>query len=199
MAKSKTGTTDELLKTAEPIEGFKDLPRGEYEGHIKAGSAALVSKGNDQHSAKILLVVDDGGEQDGESQRYRQDLSSEFGMGLFLGVMKTLELGKPKDKKEMAKLLAETDDLRVRFFVGNKNEEYGANVYINELLEGGKHKADKDEEPEEPESNGDEDWTAESIADLSEKEMTKLAEDEGLDPDDFTWEELEAELVDILC
>jgi hypothetical protein len=133
--RNQGGGLDDFLRNGEAVAGFNNLPTGVYDGHIKPGSALLEVKQGGGERVTMFLIVDSG-EFEGREQRKRDDLTSQFGVNLFLGDLKAMELGEPKTKREFAEALAETDGLKVKFWVSEPKDEFPPKVRINELLEG---------------------------------------------------------------
>jgi len=194
-SKSSGGNIDSLFKTAVPSRGFRNLPTGTYDGFVKPGSAIIEpkSKGSSDYKASLVLIVSEEGDFENREQTARYDLSTEVGVSIFMGDLEAMELGKPSNLAEAAEMLSDSDDVPVEFWVSEPKDEFPPKVRINERLEEGE--ASEVEEPEETEEL----LTAKEIKAMSEDELTTLAKDNDLDPDDFeSWEDLAAELITLL-
>lgn len=160
-SKSSDGNS---LKGIEPSKGFTHLPKGSYEGYIKPGSWTFTEVQDKawKYKTSLTLVVD-AGEHEGETEFWRQNLN-DIGKSYLLGLLETLELGRPDTIVPGASdLAAESDNLRVRFYVTESKDEYGPEVYINELLEGEgsgmtNEEEEEEEASEETDESGDSDW-----------------------------------------
>jgi len=177
--------TDDFFRKGEPASGFNNLPEGTYEGYIKAGSAIIEPKDSGGHRASCTLVVTSPQEHEEREQVKRNDLSTQVGVNIFLGELKTLGFDQPKNVKEAAEMLAETDNVPVRFWVSPPQDDYPPKVRFNERLEGNGG-------PSEAPSAEEEYYTREEILAMDEEKICALNKEEelGLDPDDYdTWEE----------
>jgi hypothetical protein len=183
--KSGGSQLDTFIRNGEPVRGFSNLPTGVYDGYIKAGSAVLEPKEGGGDRVTMFLVVTAPDDYKDREQRKRDDLSTQFGYNLFLGDLTNMEFAAPTSREELGQILSETDNKAVRFWVGQSSGEFPPKVRINELLEdqGGAPAEESDV------------WSAEDIAGLSEADKEALAKQNDINPDDFTWEELDEKLV----
>lgn len=182
---------DSMFANGEPAERFYNLPSGTYEGIIKAGSALIEEKPDQKGSyrASCVLVVTEDGEYEDKEQQARFDLSTQIGVNIFLGELDTLEIDKPDNLRDAGDALSEMDGLAVRFWVSEPKDEFPPKVRFNEKLEstnGGR-----------PETASVE-YTKKDIKAMSEDELTALAKENNLNPDDYSWEELEEKLIEEL-
>ena len=185
--RSQESSLDDFLRNGTPVRGFNNLPTGTYDGHIKAGSALLEEKENGGKRVTMFLVVDSGDFKDRE-QRKRDDLTSEFGVNLFLGDLEAMELAVPTTTREFADVLAETDNLKVKFWVGKPSDEYPPKVRINELLEGSSKSETKDESPEPASDTPTKKEIRQLGKDEDEEGLQKIIDDEALDIDQDTFD-----------
>jgi len=136
---NRSSNIDELFANGEPAEKFSNLPGNKtYEGHIKAGSAIIEPKSDskDDYRASFILIVTSPKEYKDRQQMARFDLSTQIGVNIFLAELETMELGAPSSLKEAAEMLEETDEVPVRFWVSEPEDEFPPKVRINERLEG---------------------------------------------------------------
>jgi len=191
-------STDKLFADGVPSR-FSNLPEGTYDGYIKPGSFIIEPKEDGSgHRALCSLIVTSPEEFEGRTQVKRSDLSTQIGVNIFLGELETLEFDQPASLEEASELLAETDNIPVRFWVGPQNDEYPPKVRFNERLEGegGREDEAEDESEDETEDESEEEeseYTKKDIKKMDEEALTQLIEDEALDidPDDYdTWPEV---------
>lgn len=147
MKKTATSVSDidALFASGVPSVGFVHLPEGDYEGRIKAGSAVIETKDNGGHRMTLTLQTTSPSKYVNREERYYCDLSTQVGVNIFLGLLETLQLGKPTSLAEAAELLAQTDDLLVKFHVAAAKDDYPPKVYINERLEEGEGNVGEEE------------------------------------------------------
>jgi len=191
--KTKKSNGSKLFSGTKPISGFSNLPAGTYEGYIKPGSAVLEPKPDGGgYRAKLVLVATSPDEYENREQRYSQDLTSEFGKGLFLGMLETLGFNAEIDTiEDAAEIMAQTDNIPVRFWVGEPRDEFPPRVSINDRLddEDGEDTENEDEDADGTEE--EEEYTKKDIKKMSDEELDELAEELDLDPDEYdTYKEL---------
>jgi len=199
--KSSGGNIDALFKGATPSRGFRNLPTGTYEGFVKPGSAIMEpkSKGSQDYKASLVLVVSEDGDLQGREQTARYDLSTQVGVDIFTGDLEAMELGKPESLAEAAEMLADSDGISVEFWVSEPKDDYPPKVRISERLEGDADTSTYDDSDDDDADDADGSLSAEDIRAMSEEELTELAADNDLNPDDYeTWEELADVLVNLL-
>jgi len=193
-----TSSIDQMFAAGEPAEGFFNLPGNKvYDGFIKPESAIIELKvrGGDDYRARYTAVVTSPEEFKDKEQVARFDLSTQIGVNIFLGELETLELGKPGSLREAAEMLPEMDNVPIRFWVSEPRDENPPKVRINERLEEGNRGKDEDEDEEEEEVE----YTKKQIKAMSDKELDELADECGLDPDDYeTYPELAEALIEEL-
>jgi len=199
----KSSETDDYFREGEPSR-FSNLPKGTYDGYVKAGSWLIEAKESGGHRSLCTLVVTSPEEFKNRVQVKRDDLSTQVGVNIFLGELEALELGQPKSLRECSEILADTDNLRVRFWVGEPRDENPPKVRFNERLEeanGAEEDEDVDEDAEEETEEKSKkkgkskknEYTKKEIRSMDEDELTELIENEGLDidPDDFdSWDDV---------
>lgn len=248
---SSSAEIDRLFADGEPAEKFSNLPTGTYDGIIKPGSAVIEPKrdASHQYRASLSLVVTEPEEFKDRTQLARYDLSTQIGVNIFLAELATLDVGQPKNLKEAAEMMEETDNLPVRFWVSEPQDEFPPKVRINERLEGngndGGSSSGGDDNPfdigdrvtaaiddedypgevisivsndtvevkfddgdvqdcdigdvEDEKAGKAPEYTADEINDMDESDLTELAKENDMDPDDHdTWEDLAAALIDEL-
>ena len=201
--KSKKSNGNKLFSGVKPVSGFSNLPQGTYEGYIKPGSALLEPKQDGSgYRAVMTFIVSSPEEYENRSQRYSQDLTSDFGKGLFLGMLETLGFNPEiETDEEAADILSQTDNIPIRFWVGEEKDEFPPRVSINERLEDEDAEDTEDEDVEDVEDEDeDEDeeveYTKKDIRKMSDKDIDELAGELDLDPDDY---ETYKELRDVIC
>lgn len=195
--KSKKSNGNNLFKDIEPVSGFSNLPKGRYEGFVLPGSAVIEPKRDAPgYRAVARFVVTSPDKYKNRQQRYIQDLTSEFGKGLFLGMLGAFDLSTEISTiEEAAEVLAETDNVHIRFYVGEPRDEYPPRVSVLERLEDEQDDDDAEdddveddedtEEEEEEEDVEEEEYTKKDIKKMSEEELDELAEEVGLDSDEY--------------
>lgn len=198
---SGTSEVDQMFRDGVPSTGFSNLPPGTYEGYVKPGTALIEVKDSGGHRCQITLVVTSpeefagNKETDPREQVARYDLTTQVGVDILLGELETMELGQPDTLEEAGKMLAESDNIPVEFWVGVPKDEFPPKVRINARLEEDltDEKAAKGGESKEPE------YTKAEIKKMSDDELDDLAKEEGLDPDDYeTYPELAKALIEEL-
>jgi len=160
------------------------LPVGEFVGKIQ--NAVI-----EENQSGTLQVVWDveviEGKYKGRSQRKWSNLDSKDQMDWLKGDLQAIEVTPPDDINDLGDALGEAIGLEIRFEMRQGRDEY-VNMNFIERLEGSVAEATKDDDPG---------YTVEDIKAMSEDELTTLAKEYGLDPDEFSWEDLEKELISI--
>jgi len=130
--------TDSLFANSEVQERQSHLPDGTYQGFVVPGSAKMEERtskaGNTSWNVSMQLKVLNG-DYVNRTQWYRQNLGTEVGVNIFVTDLVNMGFEKPSSKREAAECLAETDNVKVSFWVNHKDDGYAPTVRINELLE----------------------------------------------------------------
>ena len=183
---------DNLFANAEVQERRTNLPNGTYQGFVVPGSAKVEERtsraGNTAWLASMRLKVLSG-EYANREQSYFQNLGSDVGVNIFVTDLAAMGFAKPASLREAADCMAETDGLKVSFWVRNKDDGYAPDVRINDLLEDDDIEP-SDEAPEEIETNDSQDepqLTAKEVKALGkaddEEALQEIIDDYGLDID----------------
>jgi hypothetical protein len=188
---STKATLDDFIKNGKPVRGFSNLDSGTYDGYIKAGSALLDQKADGGDRCTMTLVTevpDKDGNLVEKEQRKRDDLSTQFGYNLLLGDLANMDFPVPTTRAELGQMLSETDNLKIKFWVGKPQDEFPPKVRINELLE---------DQGSSPASSDEPTVTKAAIDAMSDDTKVALAEEYGIDHAKLDWDELDKELYNL--
>lgn len=127
-------SVDKMFANGEPQVGYQHLPKGRYEGFIVLGSWVIKEKDKGGNESQVRLKCTTEGFV-GREQIGRWDLTTQVGINIFQGNLIALGFEKPRSLKEAAEMVAETDNIPVKFYVGEQKDEFPPKVSILERLE----------------------------------------------------------------
>jgi len=166
-------------------------PEGEYEGRIGTVIQTVSRAGAGNRQIDWPFTITEGEFEDKEFHDY-QTLLTQENLNYVEGRLKTLGIDTPTDINDIGGALEEADGLPVRFRIWYNKEYF--NLRIEDvLMEDGKSRGNENED-----DNGDDTYTKKEIKAMDEDEKEALARENGLDPDEYTWEELDDELIELL-
>jgi hypothetical protein len=169
---SALSDVQDIWESAEARTGGVPLEDGTYTGVIE--NALIEKSRNGRLQVRWDLLVTEG-DSEGRQIRKYEGLETEENLGWFKGDLETLEVDVPEDINDLGDALEAACGLAIVFRVKSKDDF--VNVYFNELVEGG---------GEEDNDSGDEDEvTAADVKKMSKDDLNELAEEYGLDPDDY--------------
>ena len=183
----RLGNAQDSWESSEARSFGAPLPDGQYEGIIEA--ALIEESRNGRLQVRWDLLVTEG-DCEGRQVRKYNGLETKDNMDWFKGDLQTLNLDVPDDITNLGDTLEAASGMAIRFQVRTRDEF--TNIDFIEPLEGGGDKKEK-AEPDEAE------YTKKDIKKMTEKQLTALADEQGLDPDDFDeWDDLADALIEEL-
>lgn len=164
-------------------------PEGTHEAIIGSAIISKSQKGNEQIDWPFVMAGDKF--EGKEFHDYQQLDAHENSLNYVNGRLSTLGINVPDDINDLGDALEAAEGLRVRFTCWQDDEFF--NMRIDDVLEEGSDDSPAEDKPAEAT------YTKKQIKAMGEDELSELADEQGLNPDDYnTWDLLADEIIDEL-
>ena len=180
--------------------GFKP-PDGEYDCRIEEAIRRESQAGNDMISWSLLLTSE---EYEGRTVYHCHMLQTQMNFNYLRTDLAALNFSLPDDLNEIGEILEQAVDMEIRISVYNKDENCNIS-FVEPLEEDADSKKDKKSKKSKKSSKKkgvekEPELTAKDVNKMSEDELSELAKENGLDPDDYdTWPLLAEDLIETLA